>query len=253
LAPGTNGLVYDIGLNDGTDTAVYLQQNFSVVAVDANPFMVAKASGAFLGDVLKGRLRLLNVGLVDDARLEHGTGMGPQMDFYVHKTHDDWSSFRKEWGCRPTLNLTSMEDLCQVIPVPTTSCGTLVQSLGRAHFMKIDIEGYDMECIQSVALLGRAYLPDYVSVEGPDARKIEAFVLLGYSRFKIQSMQRVLGSFYRENNVTAMGVGGGSGPWGEQAVDIELGRAWRSQSSALAALGRLSGAGGDWYDLHVAF
>lgn len=252
--PETSGLIYDIGLNDGTDTAVYLKENYSVVAVDANPMMVAQAAGTFVDSLMSGRLRLLNVGLVDDARLVQRTGvLGPQMDFYVHQLHDDWSSFLKEWGCRPIGNETSVEKLCQVIQVPTTSCGVLVKRIGRAHFMKIDIEGYDMQCIQSVALLGRAYLPYYVSVEGPDAGKIDTFVRLGYTRFKIQSMKGVLNTFYKTNNVSAMGTGGGSGPWGEDAIDIEIGHAWRNRNEAIAALVQETGADGDWYDLHVAF
>lgn len=156
-------------------------------------------------------------------------------------------------GCRPTPNVTSVEDLCQLIPVPTTSCGALVKAMGRGYFMKIDIGGYEMECIQSVALLGHAYPPDFVSVEGPPVQNIEALALLGYKRFKLQSMIHVLRSFYKAINISAMEIRGASGPWGDDSVDIEIGRAWGNKHEAIGALGKLTGAGGDWYELHAAF
>jgi FkbM family methyltransferase len=248
-----NHLIYDIGLNDGTDTGFYLKTNYSVVAVDANPMMVAKASGRFLNSIMTGKLRLLNVGLVDDKRLPEGESGGPYLDFYVHKLQDDWSSFRRDWGCRDPKhpNITT-EDMCQVIPVPTTSCGALVKTLGRGHFMKIDIEGYDMACIQSVALLGNAYLPTYVSVEGPSVEKVDFFSNHGYRRFKIQSMKQVLPDFYALNGISAMGKGGASGPWGEAAIDIESGRRWRSAHDVVAEMKKMTGKDGDWYDLHAA-
>ena len=39
-------LVYDIGMNDGTDSAYYLRRGYSVVAVEANPILAEESSSA---------------------------------------------------------------------------------------------------------------------------------------------------------------------------------------------------------------
>src|SRR5690348_14857053 len=43
----TDGLIYDVGLCDGDDTAFYLAKGFRVVAVEANPALVAAAKQRF--------------------------------------------------------------------------------------------------------------------------------------------------------------------------------------------------------------
>ena len=56
-------LVFDIGVNNGEDTAYYLRRGFRVVGVDANPEMVASGEQRFHKEIRAGRLVLLNVGL----------------------------------------------------------------------------------------------------------------------------------------------------------------------------------------------
>jgi len=40
-------LIYDIGMNNGDDTAYYLQRGFRVIAVEANPALVSQAIQRF--------------------------------------------------------------------------------------------------------------------------------------------------------------------------------------------------------------
>jgi hypothetical protein len=37
-------LIYDVGMNDGNDTAYYLSRGFRVVAIEANPVLVEQLS-----------------------------------------------------------------------------------------------------------------------------------------------------------------------------------------------------------------
>src|SRR6185503_8538306 len=56
-------LVYDVGLYDGTDTAYYLSRGYRVVAVEANPQMVARAQERFAESIDAGRLTIVPVGI----------------------------------------------------------------------------------------------------------------------------------------------------------------------------------------------
>jgi 16S rRNA A1518/A1519 N6-dimethyltransferase RsmA/KsgA/DIM1 with predicted DNA glycosylase/AP lyase activity len=60
-----NDLVYDIGMNNGDDTAFYLACGFRVVAVDADPHLAALAAKRFKAELEAGRLTILNVGIAD--------------------------------------------------------------------------------------------------------------------------------------------------------------------------------------------
>ena len=52
-------LIYDIGMNNGDDTAYYLQRGFRVIAVEANPALVSQAIQRFEREVAEDRLVVL--------------------------------------------------------------------------------------------------------------------------------------------------------------------------------------------------
>src|SRR5579862_2392045 len=54
-------LIYDVGMYDGTDTAAYLAQGYRVVAIEANPQLVALAEKRFAREIADSRLQILNV------------------------------------------------------------------------------------------------------------------------------------------------------------------------------------------------
>jgi len=55
----TSGLIFDIGVGNGDDTAFYLAKGFRVVAVEANPVLVAAAKRRFDEDIQAGRLAIV--------------------------------------------------------------------------------------------------------------------------------------------------------------------------------------------------
>ncbi len=71
-------LIYDVGMNNGDDTAYYLAKGFRVVAIEADPFLVQDVSPRFQQEITAGRLTILNVGVSD----AEGT-----FPFYVCDTH----------------------------------------------------------------------------------------------------------------------------------------------------------------------
>ncbi len=163
-------LIYDIGIHNGDDTAYYLSRGYRVVAVDANPLMMDAARQKFAEAVASGRLTLLNVGILDRAG---------QLRFYVNENDSKLSSFdHKLAGCHG--------DPCREIEVECLPLPELFARHGVPYFLKVDIEGADKLCAQS--LRGSAPLPPFVSFEfmAADAETILATLRdLGYRRFKM--------------------------------------------------------------------
>ena len=56
-------IIYDFGMNEGSDTDYYLAKGFKVVAVEANSMLCSQAERRFAQQIADGRLVLLNVAL----------------------------------------------------------------------------------------------------------------------------------------------------------------------------------------------
>jgi hypothetical protein len=56
-------LAYDVGLDDGADTAYDLRKGLRVLAIDANPVAVKRASEKFANAITAWRLEVLNIGI----------------------------------------------------------------------------------------------------------------------------------------------------------------------------------------------
>ncbi len=158
-------LVYDIGMNNGDDSAHYLRQNFRVVAVEANPLLVEQARIRFATDVDAGRLILLNIGVTDSEG---------SMDFWINEEVSEWSSFDKAIAGRKDHRL-------RLFNVPTRRIDSLMREHGVPYYLKIDIEGFDRFCIESLIT---SDLPKYVSLETCDIDTLSFIRHLGYDEFK---------------------------------------------------------------------
>ena len=256
-----NGCVYDIGFHDGEDTDLYLEQRYAVVAVEANPILVGLGAARFFGALVSDELRLLSVG-IDDAHVEtlnipmtrgkHTTVN--TLSFYVNNVNSVWSSLDRALGCRTKAvtgkNNENVDDAaCQKVDVPTVTCAALIRALGRPIYMKIDVEGRDAACVESLKQVDMSDRPPYVSVE--NLYMLDLLHDLGYDAFKAVDQRAVQSGFYtgrrRKNR-------GGSGPWGDAAVDVLNGTRWKSynemaeQVPALIADLKLRPT---WYDMHA--
>src|SRR4051794_19060733 len=77
-------LIYDVGMNNGEDTAYYLSLGYNVIAIDASPDLVTKAQSVFSNEINKNQLEILNIGIAS----EEGV-----LDFYLNKLDSVWNSF----------------------------------------------------------------------------------------------------------------------------------------------------------------
>jgi FkbM family methyltransferase len=169
-----NDLVYDIGMNDGDDTAYYLSLGHKVIAVEANPLLAAKAEKRFREYIEKGKLQVLNIGIA---------GFEGEMDFYVNKYDSGWSSFHLNLAARGGRGY-------ETIKVKTKTLGRLISESGTPLYVKIDIEGNDQVALDSLVLCPEK--PEYISIELVSKLGISSLASLGYNKFKLIDQQSLL-------------------------------------------------------------
>ncbi len=58
-------LIYDVGVNNGTDTAYYIHRGYKVLGIEANPVMVSLLEDKFSSEIESGTFTLLNLGIAE--------------------------------------------------------------------------------------------------------------------------------------------------------------------------------------------
>jgi FkbM family methyltransferase len=217
-------LIYDVGLNHGQDTAAYLAAGHRVIAIDANPQLCVENEIRFADSIKSRRLKILNLGI--------GPKPG-EFPFYVNKHNDDWSSFLEEQGARPLNGEVTPHEIISVKTVPFS---VILDIHGMPDYLKVDIEGHDTYCFEP---LRTDYRPTYLSFEAQHSMQpwLEKLQAIGFTRFK----------FVRQNP-----YGGGSGPFGDHAVDVVSHQAWRSAEAVRKSWDDSAQDRSSWFDVHAA-
>lgn len=160
-------LIYDVGMNNGDDTAYYLHRGYRVVAIDADPQACDKARLRFQDEVSRGRLTILNVGIA----AEPGN-----LDFWICEPHPEWNSFDRGIASRD-----GSPHHC--IQVPCRTLDSILSDHGIPYYLKVDIEGHDLQCVDALRTVSNR--PKYVSIEIDDIdASLRAMADLGYTSFK---------------------------------------------------------------------
>jgi FkbM family methyltransferase len=162
-----NELIYDVGMNNGDDTAYYLSLGFRTVAIEANPELVEQANVRFGPEIASGRLIILNIGIAD----REG-----ELPFWICETNSRYSSFDRSYAS--WFNSPNHQ-----IQVPCTRFETIVAQYGVPYFCKIDIQGNDSLCLEGFT---PHKVPKFLSIEANDLnlRLLDMLRALGYSLFK---------------------------------------------------------------------
>ena len=168
-------LIYDVGMNNGDDTAYYLSLGFRTVAIEANPELVEQAKARFAREIASGRLIILNIGIAD----REG-----QLPFWICETTSRWSSFDRAYAA--WHNSPSHQ-----IQVPCTRFETIVAQHGVPYFCKIDIQGNDFLCLEGFT---PHQVPKFLSIEANDLnlQLLDMLRALGYSLFKCISQSNFI-------------------------------------------------------------
>lgn len=166
-------LIYDVGMNNGDDTAYYLARGYRVVAIEANPVLAEECAKRFAAEVADGRLIILNVGV--------GEQEG-EFPFWICETVSEWSSFNRGVASRDG-------SAHHPLSIPCKQFSSILAEHGVPFYLKIDIEGNDMLCLHDLA---KGDLPKYVSLEAAIPDPIDHLAPLGYTSFKCISQQNFL-------------------------------------------------------------
>ncbi|MGF1552940.1 MAG: FkbM family methyltransferase [Paracoccaceae bacterium] len=160
--------IFDLGMHRGLDTRFYLDKGFRVVALEANPALVAEARGAFAPEIADGRLAIEDRALWSD---EAGT-----IAFWVNSEKDDWSSAIRGWAEKGG-------HAAHCVEVATVTLGRLFDRHGVPYYAKCDIEGADEVFVRQLHDDPRR--PAFVSVEAASADLFAYLRAAGYDRFQI--------------------------------------------------------------------
>jgi FkbM family methyltransferase len=165
-----NEWIYDVGVNDGADSAYYLFRGYRVLGIEASPILAGRLKERFSKEIQEGRYTLLEVGIADQA----GSG-----EFWMSDV-TEWSSFNKAIASR---NNTPHK----AVQVPIRTFASVVDEFGVPFYCKVDIEGNDKYCLTG---LTEQTAPRYFSIEmshkdGGD--QLDLLHHLGYRHFKIIS------------------------------------------------------------------
>lgn len=241
----SGSLVYDFGFYNGADSRSYLSAGMNVIAIEADPTLVAaaKADPQLQTWMSSGQLKLLNTAIAPA-----GGGALPTK-FYMNKCTQEWNSFYSSIGCRgcaaPHVETPSA---CNEVSVKASTCAAVLQQYGVPAYFKLDIEGAETGCYAALKVLPDMVRPMFISGEVGDVSIIETFHGLGYKSFKLVQQQSAV-----------------TGAWGKKAADCRTGELWRSYLGAKAELHSMlvkavvpgdvcpgSLVGGVWYDMHAS-
>jgi FkbM family methyltransferase len=168
------GLVFDVGAHAGDDTDFYLHKGFRVVAVEAVPSLCDHLRQRFAS--FHGQLSIVNAAISKD---------GGPVRFFANPGLSIWGTSHADFAARSAaLGYPSQE-----IAVPGRRFQDILAEYGIPYYLKIDIEGDDMLCLQ--ALQDFPDRPQYVSLESNKTNwkalleEFELFRKLGYRKFKI--------------------------------------------------------------------
>lgn len=218
-------LIFDVGMHRGEDTRLYLAKGFDVVAVEAMPELARQAEQELRPFIDAGQLTIENVAIAE--------ARGP-ISFYAN-ADSAWGTIHSRWADRnERLGSPSTHQLT----VEAVRFDDLIARHGVPYYLKIDIEGADLLCLEA---LDPAETPTHVSLESDKVRwealvhEFDVLDGLGYRRFKVVAQQKV----HRQRSPNPPREGrhapdwrprvGASGLFGEEAP----GR-WLSRAAALA-------------------
>lgn len=181
-------LIYDVGFHDGEDTAFYLKKGFRVVAFEAHPRLAEKGRAMFADAARAGRFTMVQGAIIGAADWSAGKR---EVSFYVNDVLDTVGSTDQSWTDRFAKRGATTRRV-SVAAVDFVDC---LRTLGVPHSMKIDIEGSDRFCLESLKYV--AERPDFLSCELEQINvsrahtELELLASLGYDAFQIVQQSQV--------------------------------------------------------------
>lgn len=169
-------LIYDIGAHKGEDTDFYLKKGFRVIAVEANPTLIKFLRHRFSREIAAGTLTLVECAIAEAEGV---------VSFFVNESRSMWGTINPDWAERNT----KMGWHSHRIQVTAKTFESILRQHGVPYYLKIDIEGADMDCLDALARCN--VRPNYISIESNKTswygllREFSLLRTLGYKKFQI--------------------------------------------------------------------
>ena len=220
-------LIYDVGMHKGEDARYYLKKGFRVVGFEANPVLVSECRDRFTKEVQSGRLSIVEGAIVPAACRRD------RVTFFVNERKSVFGTIDPEFAQR-NLRLRMR---WHEVTVPAVRFAECLERHGVPYYLKIDIEGMDLECVS--ALREFADRPAYLSFESSKrsfeevATEFTLLSELGYDRFAaVQQMRRPWHSETLESEDGSRErfrfKFGSAGPFGK-GLDVD----WKSEAEVM--------------------
>jgi|ERR1700710_1255121 len=204
-------LIYDIGMHQGEDSAYYLAKGYRVVGVEANPDLVAYCRRRFADEE---RHSIVEGAITDTP--------GEEVQFFRHPL----SVFGTVSASRAEETLHSGQR--ELIKVASVDLASKLEETGMPTFMKIDIEGADRYCLQTLRYFDER--PIFVSMEASHAdwgevqAELALLADLGYNRFSIVQQSTIPGTEIDTRDLNGAPLhyrfeDDSSGPFGEDLAE----------------------------------
>jgi FkbM family methyltransferase len=134
LAPLRPRLVFDLGANHGHKTRIFAGLAERVIAIEANPATAEALRERFLRNA---KVTVVAKG----AAAAEGTAR-----LRLFAGSDTISTFSDKWG-----DARDHAASHEFVDVPLTTVDRLVQEFGRPDYLKIDVEGYELEVLRGLS------------------------------------------------------------------------------------------------------
>lgn len=173
-------MIFDFGGHVGQDTDYYLKLGFRVVTVEPNPELAARLRNRFREQIVSGALSVVEAAIAE----KPGTGSFFKFEKSVFGTiSPDWTARNTQMGAK-----------FEEIQVEYMTVAQLFDQFGCPYYMKLDIEGADIICVEALRHLPK---PSFLSVEVEkhDFAKFSSDVTLihdlGYESFQLVQQETV--------------------------------------------------------------
>jgi FkbM family methyltransferase len=182
-------LIFDVGLHRGEDTDFYLRKGFRVIAFEADPDHANYCRVRFAQPIAQRRLIIIEGAIVE----RDAVGQRPDtVSFFKNNDVSVWGTVCPLWRERNE----QVGSYSQSIQVKRIDFADVLSVYGVPHYLKIDIEGCDLICVESLKQVQDR--PDYISIESDKTsianlkHEIDLLRELGYTAFQAVEQSAVM-------------------------------------------------------------